>query len=423
MTRRSPAERLAPHFTERAKRKRNKGRGKVDAAAAKRIWAGKSSAEVVAAFFAGGSYEAAADILGMTEVAVARRIQRLRKAGAVVTPQGHVPESPYVVKGVSTLRDAEGEVKLQWEKSSLDFDKARLINEAALAAAKAELPKLAPAAYAGPSRSRRELATVYTITDAHVGMYAAEPETGAPWDLAVAERTIANAFADLIDRSPPARTGIVSQLGDFLHFDGLAPVTPTSGHLLDAAGRYPEVVRMAVRILRRAVDRALERHRRVVLVISEGNHDLASSVWLREIFATLYDAEPRIEVVRGDRPWSAYRHGRTMLGWHHGHAVKPRDLPALFADAHAEIWGATRYRYFHCGHRHHVDEKEYRGAIVVQHPALAGADAHAARGGYSSRPRATAITYHAEVGEVCRTITAPEMLARRPGGAVAKRAA
>ncbi|MFZ3037687.1 MAG: hypothetical protein WA112_10520 [Rugosibacter sp.] len=90
--------------------------------------------------------------------------------------------------------------------------------------------------------------------------------------------------------------------------------------------------------------------------------------------------------------------------------VKNAELPGLFAAQFPKHWGATTKRYVHVGHRHHVDEKEYNGMTVIQHPTLAARDAYAARGGWVAERQASSITYHKQFGRVARSTVVPEML-------------
>ncbi|MCR2185578.1 winged helix-turn-helix domain-containing protein, partial [Salmonella enterica] len=89
----------------------------------------------------------------------------------------------------------------------------------------------------------------------------------------------------------------------FAHFDSLRPVTPTSGHIVDASSHYAEIVRAIIRIMRRMVEMALAKHNRVVLLMAEGNHDIASSVWMREVAKSWYVNEPRVEVIDSAHPF------------------------------------------------------------------------------------------------------------------------
>jgi hypothetical protein len=263
---------------------------------------------------------------------------------------------------------------------------------------------------AAPSISNAALATVYTLTDCHVGMLAWHKEGGADWDLEIAERTLVGCFSAMIAAAPDSELGVVNQLGDWMHFDGLSAVTPTSGHLLDADGRFDKLVDTAIRILRTVVDMALAKHKRVHVIMAEGNHDLASSVWLRKMFKCLYEKEPRVTVDDSALPYYALQHGQTMLAFHHGHLKKNDQLPLLFAAQFHRMWGDTTKRYCHTGHRHHVEEREHSGMTVTQHPTLAARDAYAARGGWFAERAATAITYHSTFGQVGRVTVSPEMI-------------
>lgn len=321
-----------------------------------------------------------------------------------------VPDG-YIVKGVSTYYNAKGEAAGQWVKSSVDRERMQQIMQEIISSMCDELPRVpeTPA----PKVTNDKLANVYTLTDSHVGALAWDKENldaNGNWDLKIAERTLIGCFEHMVKASPDAKVGIVAQLGDFLHSDGLSAVTPTSGHLLDQDGRFPKVVQAAIRILRHVVNFALQKHEKVIVLMAEGNHDLASSVWLRAMFSALYENEPRIEVIDSEMPYYVYQHGQTMLAWHHGHLKKNDGLPLLFASQFPKIWGDTTKRYAHCGHRHHVEEKEHSGITVIQHSTLAARDAYASRGGWMSERQCTAITYHTDFGQVARNTVTPEML-------------
>ena len=361
-----------------------------------------------------GTQRKAAKALGVSQGVLCRSVSGLkaRAAGQGYSPAHDmtrtVPEG-YKVKGVSTLYNKEGAVSAQWVKSTADDQAREAAMREAFAAMSEELPRLGPVKRV--SGMPPHLCTVYTLTDSHVGALAWAKEGGADWDLKIAEATLVGCFQKMVDSSPPAKIGFVNQLGDFLHYDSLAPVTPTSGHIVDADGRFSKMVSTAIRILRRVVDMALQKHEKVVVLMAEGNHDMASSVWLRVMFRALYENEPRVQVVDSELPYYVYQHGETMLAFHHGHMKKNEQLPILFAAQYPKIWGNTIKRYAHTGHRHHSEEKEHSGLTVIQHPTLAARDAYAARGGWMSERSVTAITYHDVFGQVGRTTVVPEMLA------------
>lgn len=376
-------------------------------------WATERQAQYIDAVNLHGSNQRAAAALGLNRRTVDQGIQAARAAAAragyaPANDMTHVVPDGFRVKGVSTYYNKEGKPAGQWVKSTADSERQAELMRAAFEAMAEELPRVEP--ISGPDHTNADLCNVYTLTDCHVGMLAWHREGGADWDMKIAERTLVGSFAHMIKSSPPAAVGFVNQLGDFLHSDGMLPVTPTSGNILDQDGRFSKIVGCAIRILRCVVDMALAKHETVVVLLAEGNHDMASSIWLRHMFKALYEDEPRIHVIDSELPYYTYQHGETMLAFHHGHLRKPDDLPLLFAAQFPKVWGGTVKRYAHVGHRHHVEEKEYAGMTVVQHSTLAARDAYAARGGWFSERQVRAMTYHSAHGLVAVNVVTPEML-------------
>ena len=370
--------------------------------------------EYLEAVEAHGSENKAAEVLGVNP----RTLQRsLRALEVVAARKGNAPGhwddgvAPGYIMGKVTVHRKAGQVEQTWERQHPDDALRQQAIREAFEAMAQELPRLGTIV---PNLGTFEanLATLYTLTDSHVGMLSWAKEGGADWDLTIAEATLVGCFAQMIQASPAARIGFVNQLGDFLHYDSaVAPVTPQHGHILDSDGRFSKMVSTAVRILRRVIDMALAKHEKVVVLMAEGNHDMASSVWLRVMFRALYENEPRVEVIDSELPYYVHQHGKTMLAFHHGHLKKNDQLPILFAAQFPKVWGETTKRYAHCGHRHHAEEKEHSGLTVIQHPTLAARDAYAARGGWIADRAVTAITYHSEFGQVARNTVTPEMLA------------
>lgn len=361
-----------------------------------------------------GSFRRAAKLLGLTSDAVRLSIRKLEIDAAARgwDPNGHRDAgllAPFVMKGFTRQRNlVTGEDIQQWDKVDVDKQLRLQALMALFEAQASSLPRLPPVR--PPAFCRGSLLNLYTFTDYHLGMRAWGRESGQDWDLAKAEALLVSAFTYMVANAPRAKVGFINQLGDFMHSDGLLPVTPTSGHVLDQGATYGEMVEAAVRVLRRLVDMALHHHEEVIVLMAEGNHDLASSVWLRTLFKALYEKEPRVKVIDTAHPFYAYQWGNVMLGFHHGHKVKNEALPGLFSARYRLMWGTCTKVYIHAGHRHHVDEKEFNGAKVIQHPTLAASDSHSAREGYESIQEATVITYHRKHGQTGRVTVTPEML-------------
>lgn len=360
-----------------------------------------------------GSMRAAARDLGVAKSAVQESIARLKAAAAA---RGYAPGhfesgvAPGFSMGkVTVQRGPSGEVERTWERQSPEHTALVEAIRATLEEAKVALPRVK--ATKAPGHADSKLCNLFVLTDAHVGALAWHREGGADWDLSIAEKTIIGAFRHMIATAPKARRAIVTFLGDVVHQDSNKSITPAHGHLLDADSRPRKIISAVVRIMRTIVRMALETHDEVHVVCGEGNHDeYTSGNVLPEVFGILYENEPRVTVNDAVLPYYVVQHGKVMLGFHHGHKKAPPQLPLYFATAHAAMWGETTKRYAHCGHRHHVEEKEHSGMKVIQHSTLAARDAHASRGGWFSERQAIAITYHEEHGEVARLTVTPEML-------------
>lgn len=331
--------------------------------------------------------------------------------------RGHAPEHGVdsllppgqKLKGVSTLTDLRtGEPVLQWVKSNEDAEQQQAALEAAIAAMGEKIPREKPRP--APARCNADLCNVYVLTDYHLGMLAWGEETGADWDTQIAEDMLVAWFSAAIAQSPASETAVFAQLGDFLHWDGMEAVTPTSKHLLDADTRFQKLVRVAIRAVRRVIGLLLAKHQKVHVLMAEGNHDMASSIWLREWLASVYEDEPRVTVDRSPDPYYCVEHGATALFFHHGHKKRMAGIDAVFAAKFREVFGRTRHAYAHMGHLHHVDVKETNLMVVEQHRTLAAPDAHASRGGWMSDRDAQVITYSARYGEVGRLRISPRML-------------
>jgi hypothetical protein len=265
----------------------------------------------------------------------------------------------------------------------------------------------------GPIKPRKyamaDLCTVYTLTDFHIGAYSWADETGADWDLKIAQAVMTQAFADMMLGSPDSEMAIFAQLGDFLHFDGLLALTPTSKHVLDADTRFELIVQTAIELCVGVIEMLLHKHQTVRVLMAEGNHDQASSVWLRAVINQAFKHNPRVSVDTSPWPFYAFKWGNTLLGWHHGHLQKMEQLPLTFATdpKFRSDYGQCKFTYIHTGHMHHQKVIDRGGIVVEQHPTLSARDAYAARGFLSSNRETKAITYHKESGENTRCTVRP----------------
>jgi hypothetical protein len=368
-----------------------------------------SDDEVIAALESCGSINKAAKQLGVARSGLQARAKRLALKGySPAHDMTHAVPDGYKVKGVSTLYREDGTVAQQWVKSSADAERQLAMMREAIDAMTCDLPKL-------PARKAKgtylpDLMTVYPIGDLHVGMRSWLEETGANWDLKIAERVQCGAMAELVSGAPATETAAVIDLGDWLHSDGLVAQTPRSGHPLDADGRYAKIIQVGMKIIRQCIESALERHKFVRVICIPGNHNESGALWMSAALSQIYENEPRVTVDTQPSLFAYFQFGKTLVGVHHGHTVKMEALPGVMAADRAEMWGTAKYRYWYTGHIHNQQIKEFAGCTVESFNTLAPNDAYAANGGWRSRQNMKAIILHKEFGEVARHTVCPQML-------------
>ena len=359
----------------------------------------------------GMTNKAIAEKYGMNIRNVELRRSKLAKSGELHGNPGIkklVPEG-YMVKGTSTMIDAEGNEKIRWVKTSVDNERLEVLMEQARDAFCSDLPKADVVNHSG-NEVNSELMTLYPIFDIHIGMMAHRHESGENYDTKTAEKLMGSYFDHAISVSPASEKAVILVGGDFLHSDGLEAVTPASGHCLDQDSRYAKLVYVAIRSIRGAVEKMLKKHKEVEIQIIEGNHDQSGMIWLRAAMAAFYESESRVFVDTSPTIMHKTRFGSTLLGYTHGHTMKKAQgrLAAMATDFRKDF-GECEFVYCHSGHFHHATVTECTLGIDEVHPALASKDAYAARGGWRSYRQAAAIVYHKNFGEVGRHIYRPGM--------------
>ena len=370
--------------------------------------------EVITLHEEGLGYQRIADRLGTITKWGVRDIVKNVKGKAAM--RGHSPENDYlhtvpegfVLRGVSTLYNDEGKPVSQWVKSASDkevqfqmmIERIELACEGIKPWKPVKTPKVV----------EDDLLSLLVITDFHLGSYCWGQETSEDYDTNMARDLFLSSVKEMIDSTPKSKIGMLCNLGDFLHWDGLEQLTPSGKNLLEGDSRYSRIVDIAMTVMDEAVRMMLKKYEKVVFVCAEGNHDIAGSIWLRKFIRKLYANEPRLEVIDNDFPYYAYRHGETMLCFHHGHKAKMGSLPKVFASEprFREDWGKSKIAYIHSGHYHHERLLEDAGAITEQHPTLASRDSYATRLGLMSQRGAKVITYDAADGEVARITVRPK---------------
>jgi hypothetical protein len=342
-----------------------------------------------------------------------------RKQWALTNDNAHVggisasPErdggGAYVVKGVSTYFDKDGNQAGQWVKTRIDDQmREQLVREFVSAMAE-PLRGMSPL-MAAPAGTDDDLLVVYPMGDPHFGMFSWAAETGDDFDLVEAERVTCAAIDRLVATAPNASEATLLNLGDFYHADDSRNVTPGHGKGLVVDTRYSKVMRVGAKAMRWCVLRLLEKHEHVRVRNVRGNHDPHAAFALAMALDAYFENNPRVTVDMSPASHSFQRFGKVLLGECHGDMTKPADLPGVMMNDAREHISHTTFWHWHCGHVHHDSVKEFQSVVVETHRTLATKDAWHAAKGYRSGRTMKAITYHREFGEVHRSTCDVAML-------------
>lgn len=248
-------------------------------------------------------------------------------------------------------------------------------------------------------------------------MYAWAEETGADFDLKIAERLTKGAVDNLVSRSPISDTAILLSLGDLIHSDTKQNRTEASGHPLDVDTRWARVMAVTLRTLVYAIRRLLAKHRRVVVRLCEGNHDPQASYSIALALSEHFRCEKRVTLDLSPANYWFYGFGRNCIGATHGHKCKTSKLPSIMAATVPKLWGSavTNGRHIYQGHLHHHQSIEHNGCTTHVMQTLCAPDAFAAGGGYIAGRSMTLDIFHKQYGHLTRHVCPAQMIGRHNG--------
>ena len=316
------------------------------------------------------------------------------------------------LKGVSTFYNIDEygnkTPTRQWVKTDKEKESAKEIAETIL---EGILDKIKPQQPISPPATTLEnLLAEYNITDFHLGMLAHTEESGADWNIEIAEDLVSRWLLSAMDSMPDAHTAILNNMGDFSHFSSMVAETPASGNPLDASHRPYLIVRAAIRIMRMLINTLLTKHEHVHVKVCDANHDPYGQLFLRETLRPLYENEPRVSIDDSPTAYYCYEWGDVSLFYHHGNKKNLKQVSEVFVGTFREIYGRTKFSYGRIGHFHHTASTEDCLMRTEIMPTLAPKDNHAASSGYLSNRAAVTVLFHKKYGEVKRITTSPEMV-------------
>jgi len=346
-----------------------------------------------------GGIRAAGRALGLPHGYISRTMKAINKTHTAAGTE--IPHGQKIVKNTIHYRD--GAVIQEWVRTVPELEQLQAIVDGMCeqVKGKAELCNFKPAV-----ENCRDTLFELDIYDPHVGMYACERETmDGDYDCDIAARRMTEAAAALLARANNPSKVVVVLGGDIMHMDNRSNTTERSNNALDVDTRYQRVVSYVVEACTTVVQMAAKVSPVVEIVITPGNHDWHSCVWLTQVLQAYYSQSDNVTICQQQSPRKYMQWGDNMLVWTHGDGIAASKWPLVIAAESPVLWGATRHRYLKMGHIHHkktiapVVIDEQAGLVVEYLAALCPSDSwHASAGFVGSQKGASAFEYHRKHG-------------------------
>lgn len=353
---------------------------------------------------AGQSLTEIASELGMTVNAAAKLRQRAKKwAGedpAITAARQAVNTNMTPTLAWAKTKNEDGtSYSVLLRPDTVDEDVVDRIREA--------VEGIEPAApVAAPEYVMEDMASLYLIADAHIGMMAWGHETGEDYSTKKAAGRVKEWVARCVEASPPSETAIILDVGDYTHANDATNMTQRSKHVLDVDTRHFRTMDLAIDALGAAIESARAKHRKVIVRILPGNHNPDAYLCVLFAIAERYRDEPRVEVQKVPGEFFVWQFGEVMIAAHHGDKAKAAQIVHFVADEYAKIWGQTKHRFLFTGHLHHHKSQDIGGMKWEQLRATTARDNFATSHAFCARAQMQAITFHRQHGEAQRVSVA-----------------
>jgi len=361
--------------------------------------------ELVESAIQHGSFEASDKInnvsIGCSAKTYGALVVRAAKLGFTPSSFSMGTNQPgFATRRISTHIDKDGK-QSGWHIQEPDKAQMQKALEAFRDGLIEEIKPAKPSAPAKLPKGQKHLKSLMTgifVGDAHIGCRAYGKETRHnDFDTDIATAQLREAADYLVEKAEPTQTGVLFEVGDFMHQDN-GNDTTTAGTRLDSDTRYSRVMMESAMTMRYFVDRMLTKFQKVIVVIARGNHNDNSAIAIRGMIDFYYSKDPRVTVLDNQSYYQYFEFGKWLFGIHHGHKQKPTDLVSSMARDMAKAWGRTTYRMWVTGHYHQTCVTPLKGCEHRVFGALPPPDSWHASMGYGGHGSLEMITFRREGG-------------------------
>lgn len=228
------------------------------------------------------------------------------------------------------------------------------------------------------------------IADHHFGKLAWAAETGNQnYDTKIATKLFKQAFQTILSRvSNLSFDEIWFVVGnDLLNSDNAAGTT-TKGTYVSTDVRYQKTFAVVRQTITECIETLRPLAKKVKVIMVPGNHDQLSVWHLGHSLECFFNQYKDVEIDNTPKYYKYHRFGQVMIMYTHSDKGKRKNYPLMMATEQPEMFGNTKFREVHTGHRHRLEVEEEHGIRVRTMSALCPPDAWHAENGFVGNLRA-----------------------------------
>lgn len=223
--------------------------------------------------------------------------------------------------------------------------------------------------------------------DLHWGKLAWSGETGQNYDLKEASKALNKSIEFTLDTASKFNISkILFPFGnDFFQIDNEQNTT-TAGTKQDVDSRFKKILTEGRQLVINIIEK-LKQVAPVDVVIVPGNHGTISEFMLGDLLEVKYEKDKYVNVNNSPTSRKYYSFGNTLIGYTHGDQEKITDLVGIMATEQPQKWANSKYRFWHLGHMHMMQSREFQGVKIEWLPSLSASDAWHSKKGYVNNTR------------------------------------
>ena len=219
------------------------------------------------------------------------------------------------------------------------------------------------------------------LMDVHLGKLAFTEVSGEDYNSGIAKKCCFDAIEDILNYYKDKKIEkIIFPIGqDCINFDTPAGTT-TGGTPQDNDLWWHQIFPYALDMYMTLIE-TLAEVAPVEVYYVPGNHDQVTSFYLVTALKAVYRNSDNITIENSPKRRKYIVYGKGLLGYTHGEKEKKNIYNLMQAEA-PELWGQTKYREWHMGHKH-IELLDEEGGIKYRNiPSMSGNDVYHYEHGY-----------------------------------------